>query len=371
MSILQRLPKSSTYLNQFRRVINVNEVKASAAYSICCVNRTHSFENPSLHAKLLVNPVSFNVISKRNKSFSEAFSQIYADVSHSATVAYFQNALISFHDFTGLPWWATIIIYTVGLRMATFPLAAYAQKMKAKLHCILQEELPAINTELKREVAIAKKQRELSDRDAYVLYKRSFRTQYRKLIERDNCHPFKTTILFWFQIPIWVCHSIGIRNILTMQPDPTSEAALLTYIQMSSDGFLWIPNLLVSDASYILPALWCITNLVNIELGALERVGTSSKFITVITAIFRVVIVAVVPIAASVPSCLTLYWCTSSLCALAQNLVLLSPKAKRTLGIPIITKYHMDRPYRTIAQRFVEQMVHRINWCTSFIKSKR
>lgn len=370
MSILQRLPNSSIYLNKFRHVISVNGVKASAAYSICCVNRTHSFEKSTHNPKLLVNPVSFHLISKRNKSFSEVFSQIYVDISHSATVSYFQNALISFHDFTGLPWWATIIVYTFGLRLVTFPLAAYAQQMRAKLHCILQEELPPINVELKKEVAIAKKQMELSDRDAYFLYKRSFNTQYRKLIERDNCHPLKTTILFWFQIPIWVCHSIGIRNILTMQPDPTSEAALITYTQMTSDGFLWIPNLLEADTTYILPVIWCITNLMNIELGALERVGVSSKFMTTITAIFRLVIVAVVPIAATVPSCLTLYWCTSSLCALGQNLVLLSPNAKRILGIPIITKFHMDRPYRTLAQRFVEQMGQRKDWCISFIKTK-
>lgn len=363
MNFLQRLPRTTIHLHRFR-VIRVNETKSCAAYSICCTKRSHSFEKPTL------NPVSFSIVPKRNKSFSEVFTQIYTDVSHSATVSHFQNTLISFHDFTGLPWWATIVIYTVGLRMAMFPLAVYGQKMKGKLHNIIQNELPAMNDELKREVAIAKRKFDMGDKETYVLYKRSFNTQYRKMIERDNCHPLKTTILFWFQIPVWICHSIGIRNILTMQPDPNSFKAILTYTQMTVGGCLWIPNLVQADASLILPLLWCATNLINIELGVLERGEATSKFSTVITGVFRGIIIAIVPIAASVPSCLALYWCTSSVCALGQNLILLSPKVKQVFGIPNNTKYCMERPYRTIAQRFVELMKKRRNWCTSFIKSK-
>lgn len=364
MNILRQFPKSSIHLNRFR-ALSVNEPPSSAAYSICCTKREYLCE------KRPIKPTSIYFIPKRSKSFSEVFTQIYADISNSATVSHFQNALISFHDFTGLPWWATIIVYTVGLRMVTFPFAVYAQKIKGKLHNILQNELPAMNDELKREVAIARKKFNLGDRETYVLYKRSFNTQYKKMIERDNCHPLKTTILFWFQIPIWVCHSIGIRNILTMRPDPNSFTALLAYTQMTVGGFLWIPNLVEVDSSYILPVVWCVTNLINIELGALERGGTPSKFMTVVTSAFRVIMIAIIPIAASVPSCLTLYWCTSSACALGQNLILLSPKAKKMFGIPTNTKYHMDQPYRTIAQRFVEQMERRRNWCTSLIQSKK
>ncbi|XP_055315925.1 cytochrome c oxidase assembly protein COX18, mitochondrial [Sitodiplosis mosellana] len=364
MNFLPRLPRLLYHIHQYR-VKNVNAIASSAAYSICCTQRSGIFER-----QRSVSAVSVCYLPKRHKSFTESVSEIYLSISSSTTVSYFQNALLSFHDQTGLPWWATIIIYTVGLRMVTFPLAVYGQKIKARLLSILQTELPAMNNELKREVAIAKKKFGLSDKDAYILYKRSFNTQYRKLIERDNCHPLKTTVLFWFQIPIWICHSIGIRNILSMRPDPNSYRALIAYTQMTVGGFLWIPNLIETDTSYILPVLWCITNLVNIELGALEKGGTPSKFMIVMTNVFRGITIAIVPIAASVPSCLTLYWCTSSMCALAQNLILLSPKAKRTFGIPLNTQYHMDHPYRTMANRFSERMEQRKNWCLSFIKAK-
>lgn len=363
MNILQRLPKSITHFHR-SRIFCVNESVSSVAYSICCTNRATFYEKQTIKSQ------SIYFIPRRNKSISEVFTQIYTDVSHSATVSHFQNALISFHDFTGLPWWATIIVYTVGLRIVTFPLAVYGQTIKAKLYNIIQNELPTMDNELKGEVAIARKKFNMGDKETFILYKRSFNAQYRKMIERDNCHPLKTTILFWFQIPIWICHSIGIRNILNMQPDPTAFSTKLLYKQMTVGGCLFIPNLVEVDATYILPVLWCIINLINIELGALEKGDSTSKVLTVVTGIFRMVTIAIIPIAASVPSCLTLYWCTSSACALGQNLILLSPKAKQLFGIPINSKYHMDHPYSTIATRFVEQMKKRRNWCTSLIKSK-
>lgn len=33
-----------------------------------------------------------------------------------------------------------------------------------------------------------------------------------ELYVRDNCHPFKATLLLWVQIPMWVCVSLALRN---------------------------------------------------------------------------------------------------------------------------------------------------------------
>lgn len=365
MSILRRLHELPPHLHRYRVIafkrITSESISVPAAYSICCARRNQTLKPP---------PITIQYQPHRNKSFSEAFTQIYTNVSHSTTVSYFQNAFITFHDLTGLPWWATVIIYTIGLRLATFPLAVYAQVMKAKIQNILQNEMPKMDTNLKNEVAMARKRWNLNDKETFMLYRRSFRTQYNKMIERDNCHPLKTTMLHWFQIPIWICHSIGIRNIITIQPDPQSVKAIQTFGQLTVGGCLWLPNLIDADTSYVLPAIWCITNLINIELGALERTGPPSKLATTFTGIFRVITIVVAPIAATVPSCLTLYWCTSSICALGQNLILLSPRAKRLFGIPTNTIHHMDRPYRTLAIRFAEQMQRRKNWCTSLLKLK-
>lgn len=363
MSILLRIPKTLFSSNAYR-ITSAHEIPLKASYSINSAHQNRS--NPFFHLNSV--PKSYLIVPTRQKSFTAIAADIYANISQSSAVATLQNALISYHDFTGLPWWATIITYTICLRLVTFPFVVYTHKIKARLDNIMNNELPAIGQSLQASVSRAKHTFKLSDRKATVIYRGSFKEQYKELIERDNCHPFKMTITLWMQIPIWICQSIAFRNLVSLQPDPTAYSAILAFNQLTVGGFLWIPNLLEADASYIVPVMMSLMNLANIELLAMERADKpSSKFATVITSVFRAISIAMIPVAASVPSCLALYWCASTTCALIQNLVVLSPKAKRAFGIPTKTTYHMEQPYRTIANRFVQQMEKRKNWCTSLI----
>ena len=51
---------------------------------------------------------------------------------------------------------------------------------------------------------------------------------------------------------------------------------------------------------------------------------------------------------------MSLYWTTSSLCGLVQNLILLSPKVRRTCGIPA-TSSQREKPYTHIKNSFKEK----------------
>lgn len=361
MNIIHRLPKSSIHINQYR-ITALSHCTQNAFYSINSVQRT-----TPVH---FLQIKSHQFIPQRNLSFIEKFASVYQSIADSSTVAAFQKTFISFHDITGLPWWATIIIYTAGIRLALFPLGVYTHKIKARLHLISMNEMPKIAKELHKEVTIAKHTRKLSDRQSRMLFNMNLKSQYQKLIERDNCHPFKTTVTVWFQFPIWICQSIALRNICSLRPDPNAYSAIIAFTQLSVGGFIWIPNLIENDVSYILPVTMALFNLTNIEMQMLENPGKSSKFLTVFTSIFRILTVAMVPIAASVPSCMTLYWTTSAACAFLQNSLLLSPKVRKLCGIPQ-TSYHMDRPYRTLVQRFVQKMRQRKEWCTSLFTTKK
>lgn len=35
---------------------------------------------------------------------------------------------------------------------------------------------------------------------------------------KENCHPAKSTIVVWVQLPMWICMSIAIRNLTLMLP---------------------------------------------------------------------------------------------------------------------------------------------------------
>lgn len=70
----------------------------------------------------------------------------------------------------------------------------------------------------------------------------------------------------------------------------------------------------------------------------------STRFHNIITNVFRGLSLCMVPVACSVPSGLTVYWVASSTYGLLQNLILVSPRVKRALGIPKI-KSELENPY--------------------------
>lgn len=53
-------------------------------------------------------------------------NELFLDLSKSSWVANTQHLIESVHEYTHLPWWGTIVVTTVSLRLlVTLPLAAY------------------------------------------------------------------------------------------------------------------------------------------------------------------------------------------------------------------------------------------------------
>lgn len=267
---------------------------------------------------------------------------IYSGISNSYPVHVIQDGLLYFHDTSGLPWWATVVTSTIVIRsLMTLPLTVYSNSVLARVENASLELKDLIN-ELKRETAIARKSFKLTDKQTAILYKRSLKKQWVKLIERDNCHPFKASLVVWFQIPIWICMSFALRNLVYMTSgDP---ASLITFMELSAGGIGWIPNLTEPDHSWILPVAFGLTNLSIIEIQRMSKLRTPSKMYNVFTNIFRAFSIVMIPVAASVPSCMCLYWLTSSSVGLAHNLILLSPPLRRKLGIPEAPS-ELEHPY--------------------------
>lgn len=273
--------------------------------------------------------------------------EAYASISNSTMVQCMQDGLLSFHEITGLSWWATIITSTVLIRsLMTLPLTIYQNYILAKVENISLELQDMVN-ELKKETAMAKKVYKLTDKQAVAIYKRSLKKQWANLVERDNCHPLKASLIIWVQIPIWVCMSFALRNLVYMQSG--DAAALVTFMEMSAGGIGWIPNLTEPDHSWILPVAFGLTNLSIIEIQRMSKLRKPSKMYNVFTNVFRVFSIVMIPVAASVPSCMCLYWITSSSVGLAQNLILISPTVRRKLGIPEAPS-ELENPYNHMKQ---------------------
>ncbi|XP_055620006.1 cytochrome c oxidase assembly protein COX18, mitochondrial [Toxorhynchites rutilus septentrionalis] len=322
----------------FLRLIKRPAVNAAGAFS-----RMQPVLN--IRAKLIIRNES------RCLSSDTFASGVWTTISQSTPVAYVQQGLINIHDISGLPWWASIILSTVVLRSAvTLPLAIYQNKIIARLEKITLE-MPDLVKELKKETAYAMKKFNWTEQQARMMYNHSLKKQWNNLVIRENCHPAKTMILLWGQIPLWIVMSVAIRNMALMLPDPNSIEAQITFAELTLGGMAWIPNLTDVDHSLILPLAMGLINIVIIEIQNVARTKPPTKLQKILTNMFRGLSVLMVPVAATVPSCLCLYWVTSSACGFSQNLLLMSPRFKRLVGIPKVPS-EIARPYEHIKTSF-------------------
>merc|ERR1711911_350708 len=87
-----------------------------------------------------------------------------------------------------------------------------------------------------------------------------------------------------------------------------------------------------------------------LQLQVLTRVTPASRFGRGVTNTLRGLCLVMLPIASYAPAGVALYWTTSSVYGLIQNLVMLSPRVRRGLKIPQ-TPRELQQPYKHIADQ--------------------
>ncbi|XP_059506958.1 cytochrome c oxidase assembly protein COX18, mitochondrial isoform X3 [Stegostoma tigrinum] len=169
-----------------------------------------------------------------------------------------------------------------------------------------------------------------------------------ELYVRDNCHPFKASLLIWIQLPLWILISVALRNLSLAASDTAAASAVQ---DLAIGGVLWFPDLTLPDSTWILPISLGLVNLLIVEIFALRRIELS-KFQKYATYLIRGISVLMVPIAATVPSSMALYWLTSSCVGLGQNLLLRSRSLRTLCQIPKM-KSDSDTPFRDLSAGLV------------------
>lgn len=163
---------------------------------------------------------------------------------------------------------------------------------------------------------------------------------------RENCHPFKSSLVILVQLPLWFTISLALRNMA----GGFSGGLGGSVPEMTVGGAFWFPNLTLADPFYILPVLLGIVNLSIIEMNALT-LREESKLFRSITYVFRGISLLMIPIAMTVPSAICLYWTTSSCFGLMQNILIKFPKARRLCRISL-TPIESQTPFRDMNAAF-------------------
>ncbi|XP_066576562.1 cytochrome c oxidase assembly protein COX18, mitochondrial isoform X2 [Amia ocellicauda] len=235
----------------------------------------------------------------------------YESIVDSAPIHMTEELLVAVQQATGLPWWASVVCTTVALRtVITLPLGAYQMAVIAKIEA-LQSEIAELAKRLRYEVSVRAKQVGWSEKNARFHYRKNLRRIVSELYVRDNCHPFKASLLIWVQIPMWVFLSLALRNMSV----GLTDSARVSLSEFAAGGVLWFPDLTVPDSTWIMPISVGLINLIIVESMAL-------------------------------------YWLTSSCVGLGHNLLLRSPRFRQLCRIPP-TQADSQTPYRDIASAFI------------------
>lgn len=153
----------------------------------------------------------------------------------------------------------------------------------------------------------------------------------------SNCHPLKPIVLSTFQIPLWITSSFTMRAMLAK--DYLSEA-------LQSGGILWFIDLSMPDPYYIIPLLFFLGNTINHELNY-SKTPSPTRIHKIIRVVAHLSSVFLLMASSMIPVMLSLYWCTSTWCHLANNLLLINPRVRRMLKIRKLDT-EIQQPYRRI-----------------------
>lgn len=244
-------------------------------------------------------------------SKAEAISEVSAVIGDcSYPTAFLQLFLENVHVYTGLPWWASIVVTTVGIRLLCAPVILYQLRSAAKLS-LMRPEMERINAEIKN-----------SGHDPMVAA--AGRERIMALFAKYNTSPFSPFIGVLLQAPIFMSFFFGIQN-------------MAGRVESFKDGgALWFTDLSAVDSTYILPILLSGSMLLTIELNAAEGME-GNPFADKMKNFMRLFSVILFPVSLNFPSALFCYWITSTYFSLLQSAIFKDPRVKEYLNIPSTT----------------------------------
>lgn len=227
-----------------------------------------------------------------------------------------QWILESVHHGSGLSWWQSIMLTTVGIRAATFPIML----MQIKNTYRLSQARP----EIEYLVAHMKEEQARGNPNATADYQQ----QVMRVWKKYNANPLKSMASIFVQAPLLIGFFSALRGL-----------AAAKVPSMVEGGTLWFHDLTVADPTYALPIISAASFLLMVELNAADGMeGQTDKMRSRFKNIMRGVAVLIVPFTVDLPAGVFMYWTASNMVSLVQSSVLKIPSVKRTFGIPVLQK---------------------------------
>eukprot|EP00162_Nutomonas_longa_P014251 comp21890_c0_seq1/m.49643 comp21890_c0_seq1/g.49643 ORF comp21890_c0_seq1/g.49643 comp21890_c0_seq1/m.49643 type:complete len:446 (-) comp21890_c0_seq1:28-1365(-) len=242
------------------------------------------------------------------EDLTEIFPREYAMhhlemLQHLPTVEFIESMMVTMHETTGLPWWEVIMMCTFGLRMVALPFQVLLQRNTNILET-LQFDIRRIHKEM--EVA---EHKDLPAKEMLAL------------LREHKVHPLAplSTMVVPFLFPPLFLSFFGAVHNLT-----------LGHAGLATGGALWFTNLMIADASFVLPVLSGLTWLGVMELGGSQLYYTTGW----LRQLCRMLSIAWIPICATLPSGVFMFWITSNIIEIIRLTIFRRDRVRDLFGIP-------------------------------------
>ena len=221
-----------------------------------------------------------------------------------------ESGLVFFHDVSGLPWWATLVVSTVMFRVTVLPLVYVGLKAGQKM----PKATPDI-AKLNKLYEEGVRARSRSENKAKRTYGDILKVYLKGMNAIRKIHDVSVARLYAVplaQIPVFVTFVFAMRRMINNADQITSDLA--------HEGLFWFENLTAPDPLMVLPMFAVGMTFYNLENG-LGR-NPQNKIFFGLKNVIQGGLICALPFIAFLPSGVFLYWGTSASFVALQTAVI-------------------------------------------------
>lgn len=255
---------------------------------------------PSIFSKMVGNAISSN---------PDTAAEVVEKASWSDTLLTpAMTVLNGVHDFSGLPWWASIGIATVSIRIALLPFTVMTMKNSALMHA------------LKDDIAHYREGVMEAARAGDRIAANQRQTDMQSFMAKAGVAPSRVLLGPLVQFPVFISLFMSIRRLAAN--DPT----------LTTGGAAWFHDLSVMDPTYVLPIVCGVSLLTMTEFG-----GDSgqTKMSPAMKMGMRGVAVLSVPMTSWFPAAVFCYWIPNNMISVSLGMAMRRTFLKKRFGLLI------------------------------------
>ncbi|KAJ1892122.1 hypothetical protein LPJ81_005617, partial [Coemansia sp. IMI 209127] len=233
---------------------------------------------------------------------------------------------------TGLPWWATIALVTVGVRTALFPLIVFSQRDLVKVNNV-KPEIERLKSKLDSAQA-------RGDTIQSIQKSNELATFYKS----RGLRPFRAMVGNLAIVPFMLLMFLALRDL-----------AHIPIAHMSSGGILWFVDLASADPYYVLPVISCIGMMGSMELQT--KLNSSMASQPGMKIMMRCMGVLAIFFTYALPANVFVFWVTNNICSIIQTLLLHNPAFRIWSKIPDTLKSTYVTKEGSPTQDFIDKVM--------------